>query len=138
MEVRKQSNETTSDLLNAIWGLRFAEIDLKLIEERKAESVFIQLNKDAKEVWNQYVQIYSNKELTPWERKAQFAMIKSLFYDYVINVPIPYGESKISFDSEKVCGFYFSKLEQPSDFYSFSNSDPLVNIGYITKTTLFL
>jgi CRISPR-associated endonuclease/helicase Cas3 len=137
-EVRMQSNETTSDLLNSILGLRFAEIDLKLIEERKAESVFIQLNKDAKEVWDKYVQIYSNKELTSWERKAQFAMIKSLFYDYVINVPIPYGESKISFDSEKVCGFYFSKLEQPSDFYSFSNSNPLVNIGYLNKTTLFL
>lgn len=138
MEVRKQSNETTSDLLNAVLGLRFAEIDLKLIEERKTESVFIQLNKDAKEVWDQYVQIYCQKELTPWERKAQFGMIKSLFYDYVINIPIPYGESKINFDSEKVYGFYFSKFEQPSEFYSFSNSDPLVNIGYTNKTTLFL
>lgn len=133
VEVRKQSNETTSDLLNAILGLRFAEIDLKLIAERKSESVFIQLNEDAKNVWEQYVALYSLEGITPWERKALFAAIKSKFYDYVLNVPIPYGESKINFDSEQFYGFYLSRIDQPSGFYSFSHLDTKLNTGYIDK-----
>jgi CRISPR-associated endonuclease/helicase Cas3 len=138
VEVRKQSNETTSDLLKAILGLRFAEIDLKLIEERKTESVFIQLNEEARAIWAEYMQIYSQKELTPWERKARFATIKSQFYDYVINVPIPRGESKINFDSEQIHGFYLSKIEQPSAFYSYSTLNSELNIGYINNRLVFL
>lgn len=133
LEVRKQANETTSDLLNAILGLRFAEIDLKLIAERKSESVFIQLNEEAKTVWEQYVALYSLVGITPWERKALFAAIRSKFYDYVLNVPIPYGESKINFDSEQFYGFYLSRIDQPTGFYSFSNLDTKLNTGYIDK-----
>lgn len=137
-EVRNQANESTSDLLNAILGLRFAEIDLKLIAERKSESVFIQLNEEAKTVWEQYVSLYSQEGLTPWERKAQFAGIKSKFYDYVINVPIQYGELKINFDSEQLFGFYLSRIEQPSGFYSYSPTDAKQNIGYTNKESIFL
>lgn len=137
-EVRKQSNETTSELLNAILGLRFAEINLKLIEERKNESVFIQLNKEAQEVWNQYIHIYNQRELTPWERKAQFAKIKSKFYDFVINVPIRYGESKINFDSEQINGFYMSSLYSPSIFYSYDENDFKLNMGYQNNENVFL
>ncbi len=133
-EVRKQSDETSSDLLDAIRDLRFMEIDLKLIQERKTESVFIQLNEEAKYVWERYVSLY-DEELTPWERKTKFASFKSLFYDYVINVPVPYGETKINFDSEQVHGFYLSSLEQPSAFYSYSANDTRENIGYDTNKT---
>ncbi len=129
-EVRKQSDETSSPLLDAILGLRFAEVDLSLIEGRKAESVFIQLNEEAKTVWEQYVMLYSTEGLTPWERKARFAAFKSRFYDYVINVPIPFGEKKIDFDSEQFHGFYLSSKEQPSTFYSYSDTDSTQNIGY--------
>ena len=138
MEVRKQANETTSDLLNAILGLRFAEINLRLIEERKTESVFIQLSKEAQEVWNQYLQIFNQKELTPWERKAQFAKIKSKFYDFVINVPIRYGEAKINFDSEQINGFYLSSFDSPSLFYSYDKNDFKVNMGYQRIENVFL
>ncbi len=138
IEVRKQSNETTSNLMKAILGLRFAEVDLKFIEERKSESVFIQLNVEAKAVWEQYLAIYNQAGLTPWERKARFASIKSIFYDYVINVPIRYGESKISFDSEQTHGFYLSRIDQPSDFYSFSLIDSKLNTGYTNNKLIFL
>ncbi len=137
-EVRKQANETTSDLLNAILGLRFAEINLKLIEECKTESVFIQLSKEAEEVWNQYLQIYSQKEVTSWERKAQFARIKSKFYDFVINVPIRYGESKINFDSEQINGFYLSSFDSPSSFYHYDANDLKFNIGYQRIENVFI
>lgn len=133
-EVRKQSDETSSDLLDAIQTLRFMEINLKLIEERETESVFVQLNEEAKNVWERYVSLY-DIELTPWERKAKFASFKSLFYDYVINVPVPYGETKINFDSEQVHGFYLSKLEQPTAFYSYSENDTSKNTGFNTSKT---
>ncbi len=129
-EVRKQSDETFSPLLDAILGLRFAEIDLSLIEERKAESVFIQLNEEAWAVWEQYIALYGQEGLTPWERKAKFAVFKSKFYDYVINVPVKYGEKKIDFDSEQFYGFYLSKLNQTSPFYSYSETDSTINTGY--------
>jgi CRISPR-associated endonuclease/helicase Cas3 len=129
-EVRKQSDRTSSPLLEAILGLRFAEVGLSLIEERKTESVFIQLNAEAKVVWEKYVALYSQEGLTAWERKSLFAAFKSEFYDYVINVPVPSGDTKISFDSEKVLGFYLSKKEQPSHFYSYSPLNPRINTGY--------
>ena len=137
-EVRKQSDGTSSDLLSAILGLQFAQIDLKLIEERKTESVFIQLNEDAKAVWKQYVALYSQEELTPWERKAKFADFKSRFYDYVINVPVPYGEASISFDSAKELGFYVSQLDYPSSFYNYNEEDSSVNTGYNTGSSVIL
>ena len=137
-EVRKQSDETSSNLLNAILQLQFAQINLKLIEERQTESVFIQLNEKAKEVWEQYESLYSVEGLTPWERKAQFASFKSKFYDYVINVPVPYNESKINFDSEQIYGFYLSKIDQPSQFYSYSPNNSKLNIGYNNNESIFL
>jgi len=137
-EVRKQSKETSSPLLDAILGLRFAEIDLSLIEERKTESVFIQLNKVAKEIWEQYIELYSIEGLAPWVRKARFGSFKSKFYDYVINVPVPFTESKINFDSEIIHGFYLSKLNQPSSFYSYAKNNSKKNLGYTDLRSIIL
>ena len=137
-EVRKQSNETTSELLNAILGLKFKEVNLELIKERKTESVFIQLNRQAEEVWGKYLAIYRDEKLNPWERKAKFAEIKSDFYDYVINVPISYGESMINFDSEQINGFYVSYFENPSKFYQYDPINFRNNLGYIKQQTILL
>jgi len=81
--------------------------------------------------------IYSKKDLMPWERDAEFSLIKSEFYDFVINVNIPWGESLINFDSEKIHNFYVSSLENPSKFYSYSNSNFEINTGYnVNKNTM--
>jgi CRISPR-associated endonuclease/helicase Cas3 len=138
IEVRKQSMETSSDLLKAVLGLKFQGVNLELIKERKTESVFIQLNEQSKEVWEKYLELNNNNKLTPWERKAKFSDIKSEFYDYVINVPIPFGELKINFDSEKIFGFYISLLENPSDFYNYNDSDFKHNLGYVKKQTMVI
>lgn len=137
-EVRKQSDETSSSLLDAILGLRFAEVGLKLIEERKTESVFIQLNEEAKAVWEQYVAIYSQEGLTPWERRSRFAGFKSQFYDYVINVPVPYNQASIDFDSAKELGFYLSSLESPSKLYNYNEEDYSMNTGYVSNSIVIL
>ncbi|HPR32839.1 MAG TPA: hypothetical protein PLK12_12115, partial [Prolixibacteraceae bacterium] len=138
LEVRKQSDETSSPLLDAILGLRFAEIDLSLIEERKTESLFVQLNPEAKLVWEQYIALYSHEGLTPWERKAQFAAFKSKFYDYVINVPVPYGQDSINFDIAKQQGFYVSSFDHPSSFYIYDENDGSMNTGYNPKDALII
>ena len=130
IEVKKQSENTSQPLLNAIKNLDFALVDFEMIEKIKSESIFVQLNERAKEIWGRYVEIYSRKELKPWERDAEFSLIKTEFYDFVINVPIPWGEPSINFDSEKTSNFYVSQLNNPSKFYSYSNTDYKLNTGY--------
>ena len=99
----------------------------------KTESVFIQLNVRAKEIWDMYVEIYLKRDLKPWEREAEFSSIKSEFYDFVINVPVPFDSTQIDFDSEKKFNFYVSEYENPSRNYHYSDSDYSVNIGYINS-----
>ena len=132
-EVRKQSDNTSQPILKAIKNLDFALVDFELIENRKTESVFIQLNERAKEVWDRYVDIYSRKELKQWEREAEFSAIKSEFYDFVINVPIPFDSKQIDFDSEKQFNFYVSELENQSLNYCYSSNDFSQNIGYVAS-----
>lgn len=138
IEVRKQSDNTSSYILNAILGLRFNEIDLKLIEEIKTESVFIQLDDRAVLVWENYVELINTNGLSPWELKSRFAKFKAEFYEYVINVPIPYNELNINFDSEKLFGFYVSKKDKPSQFYFYSPLNSKLNTGYKNYESIFL
>ncbi len=135
-EVRKQADNKSNELLPAMANFDFSKIDLKLIKERKSESVFVQLNEKAKNLWEKYVEIYSIESLKPWERKAMFSKIKSNFYDYVINVPIPWDRDTIVFDSEKEYGFYVSKLDSPSINYSYAKDDFTQNTGYNDEEVL--
>ena len=138
-EVRKQSDNTSQPLLKAIKNLNFALVDFELIENRKTESVFIQLNEKAKEIWDKYVNICSRKELKQWEREAEFSNIKSEFYDFVINVPVPFDSTQIDFDSEKQFNFYVSFLKQPSQNYCYSSSNFSQNIGYVaSQNTIYI
>ena len=137
-EVRKQSDKTTNKLLEAMQELNFALVDFELIDNRRSESVYIQLNYEAKNIWEQFIQIYSNEDLKPWEKKEKFSVIKSKFYDFVINVPIPWGEEHINFDSKKQYNFYVSELDNPSQYYEYSETDFTKNVGYVGKETAIL
>ena len=129
IEVRKQSDNTTNELLKAIEDFDFGNVDLKVIKDRKTESVFVQLNEFAKSIWDKYVDICS-KDLKLWEKEALFSKIKSDFYDFVINVPVPWDREHIIFDSEKEYGFYVSHLEHPSINYKYAQGDFTQNTGY--------
>lgn len=133
-EIRKQSDNTSQPLLNAIRNLDFQKIDFELIEQRKTDSVFIQLNETAKKLWNKYAEIHSQTDLNPWERDELFSNIKNDFYDFVINVPIPRNRETIAFDSEKEYHFYVSKLENPSQNYSYTFENIFENTGYKDMT----
>jgi CRISPR-associated endonuclease/helicase Cas3 len=129
-EVRKQADNKSNKLFPAMLNFDFSKVNLKLIAERKTESVYVQLNEKAKELWEKYVEIYSLDNLKPWKRKALFGEFKSDFYDFVINVPIPWDKDTIVFDSEKKYGFYVSELDSPSINYNYSESDLTQNTGY--------
>ena len=101
--------------------------------------MFVQLNERAKQLWDKYVEIYSISDLKPWERKSEFCTIKSEFYEYVINVPLPWNRDTIIFDSEKETDFYISKYNNSSLNYQYSENEFTQNIGYIDvlSTTKF-
>lgn len=129
-EVRKQSDNTSQPILNAITNLDFGKVDFELIENRRTESVYVQLNERAKEIWESYVSICVQKNLKPWERDELFSNIKSEFYDFVINVPIRYNSDSIDFDSPKEFNFYVSRLEQSSKNYIYNEGNHIFNTGY--------
>ena len=136
-EVRKQSETYVSKYLSAIHQFNFKDVgEFSLIEERKAESVFIQLNLQAKDVWDKYVTIWENPVLDIFQKKEEFAKIKSIFYDFVISVPVPINKKNIDFDNEKISGFYLSLFDAPSRFYNYDKEDLSVNTGYQEINTL--
>ncbi len=131
LEIRKQSESHFSKYLDALTKFNFKDVgEFSLIEEREAESVFLQLNKSAKKVWEEYADIWGNPDLNIFEKKQEFAKIKSRFYDFVINVPLSRGEKSIDFDGTPTLGFYLSKLEYPTKFYHYKENDFSVNTGY--------
>jgi CRISPR-associated endonuclease/helicase Cas3 len=130
-EVRKQSDSLLVKNLEHIGNLAFKDLgEFSLIEERFTESVFVQVNQTAKQVWEQFKQIYLNQELNIFQKRLEFGKLKSKFYDYVVNVPVPHGEKEIAFDSPKEFGFRLVKLGIPSGYYPYSDTDLLQNIGY--------
>ena len=136
-EVRKQSESHVSKYLEGIESFKFADVGkFSLIEERKAESVFVQLNIEAKTVWENYLQIWENPFLDIFQKKHEFSKIKSTFYDFVINVPVPRDKKDIDFDNEKMHGFYLSLFEAPSKFYNYDVNDYSANTGYQQINTL--
>jgi len=139
-EVYKQSENIVSEYIEAITKLNFKDIgEFKLIKEQNTESIFIQLNEEAVALWDDFTAIHDDEGLNKFQKKAAFSKIKASFYDYVINVPIPYGKSEIDFDSEKTkYYFYLSELENPSSFYQYSEDNYSMNTGYQSPTTMLI
>ncbi|WKN33899.1 CRISPR-associated helicase Cas3' [Porifericola rhodea] len=138
-EVHKQSLNVVSDISEAMTNLKFETVgSFSLIEEKNSEPVFLQLNSHAVDLWNQFTAIYDDDSLNKFEKKADFAKIKSLFYDFVINVPVPYGQEEIDFDRAKTkYHFYLSELEDPSSYYNYSEEDFTHNTGYVSQKSMY-
>ena len=138
-EVRKDSDNYQSKELAYLCQLKFADLGkFNLIDYRKTESLFVQLDAKAKDVWTQYEAIYRDPKRSIFEKREAFALIKSIFYDYVINIPVPYDQEHINFDSEAELHFYVSRLDRPSRFYSYDPTDFRSNTGYQPSTTITL
>jgi CRISPR-associated endonuclease/helicase Cas3 len=135
-EIKKQADVLVSPELTALQALDFEKVgEFDFVEERNTESVFVQLNKDAEQLWNKYAAISERKDLKSYERKREFALIKASFYDYVVNVPVPRNQQGIVFDGRKDHFFYVSHRERPSLRYTYAPDDFRQNTGYVPVTT---
>ncbi|GAB3780168.1 CRISPR-associated helicase/endonuclease Cas3 [Spirosoma horti] len=136
-EVKKQADVLVSPELTALQALDFKKVgEFQFVEERDTESVYVQLNDEAENLWQQYVVISEKKDLKPYERKREFALIKARFYEYVVNVPLPYEKGgvkakQIVFDGEKEHFFYVSYQKAPSSCYTYAFDDFRNNTGYV-------
>ncbi len=143
-KVRVRADNMESDLMKYLQELDFEKVGaFEFIEEQRTESVFIQLNKDAKIIWEAYLEIVENKKgLNSYDKKAAFAKIKGSFYDFVINVSIDFGRKSIDFDGEPECFFYLSKLENPSMCYQYDYENDGANfsknLGFVKKQQITL
>ncbi|WP_083940602.1 CRISPR-associated helicase/endonuclease Cas3 [Rudanella lutea] len=136
-EVRKQADVLVSQELTALQALEFEKVGkFQFVEDQDTESVYVQLNEEAEQLWEQYVAISNRQDLKPYERKREFALIKARFYEYVVNVPLPYlpngggKASQIVFDSEKEHFFYVSRRSNPSACYQYNHDNFRQNTGY--------
>lgn len=139
-EVKTHSDSRINKDLEHIERFEFASLgEFSLIAEKATESLFVQINEDAKWIWDEYCKIYSDEKTLIFEKRLAFGYLKSKFYDYVVNVPIPRtgGGKEIAFDSPPVLGFRLVMLENGSDFYKYSESKFLENTGYNELTNIF-
>jgi CRISPR-associated endonuclease/helicase Cas3 len=92
------SDDTSNELIESLTLFRYKSDNYKgirdfvLIEEDKyKKDVFIQLNDEARDVWEKAKRIVSmlrNKEIDVFKAKEEFEKIKPVFFKYVISVPI--------------------------------------------------
>ncbi len=131
-EIKKQADVLVSPELTALQALNFEKVgEFQFVEDQNTESVYVQLNEEAEQLWGQYVAISEQKNLKPYERKREFALIKARFYEYVVNVPIPFDAKSIVFDSPIDHFFYVSHRPKPSSCYQYAPDDFRHNTGYI-------
>ncbi|MBM7582844.1 CRISPR-associated endonuclease/helicase Cas3 [Caldicoprobacter guelmensis] len=123
----KKSNDLSRELLEAVYKMKYESVDgtrciadFKLIEEDYPKvDVFVELNEEAKQIWQRYIQIKEIKDL--FERRLHFSRIKADFYKYTVSVPqkmqnIPPAVKDFLYVSNNTLNEYYDK-----------------NTGFITK-----
>ena len=136
-QVKDLSDYADHSIRDALLNLCFQDTGkFKLIDEIDSESLFVALNDQATDVWDQYIAIQKNDSLSSLERRKAFTKIKSTFYEYVVNVPIPFNQQTIDLPYEPCYGFYLWEKAEPKDFYQYDVSYPAENIGYKALSNL--
>jgi len=89
-------DKDSRDNLGYIAGLAFKDLstNFKLIEEDYPKvNVFVEIDKEAAEIWRQYQEMQSEKNHI--ERSKKYLKIKKDFSEYMISVPEKFGHSLI-------------------------------------------
>lgn len=86
------SQQTSDKFINSLAILKYSSNDFegldcfRIIEKDYPEiMIFVEVDSEAKEIWNQYQELFSIRNL--FERKRKFEMIRSKFFEHVISVP---------------------------------------------------
>jgi len=91
-----KSDDKSDEILDAINGLMYENIELKLIDTTfPVENLFIQLDADAEQLWDEYQETLNIEDR--YVREERYNKIKSKLYSYVISVPKKYYQT----DEEK-------------------------------------
>lgn len=132
-QVKDLSVYSENKYLKSLLALNFEETgDFQLIENTKSESIFIGLNENAKQFWRFFLVIKEDDKLDVFEKKKAFAAIKAEFYDYVLNINIPYDAENIGLPFEPTLGFYYVDLEnQTVPIYNCNTNFTSNREGYV-------
>ena len=132
-QVKDLSVYSENNYLKSLLALNFEETgDFQLIEDSKSESIFIGLDENAKKVWAKFLAIKEDEKKDVFEKKKAFASFKADFYDYVLNINIPYDSEDIGLPFEPTLGFYYVDLEKQAKPIYNSNPDFTENKeGYV-------
>jgi len=85
------SSDSSSKIIELIEKIKISNItnDFKLIEENiEKEDVFVDLNGESSKIWLKYIELYSNNNLTNFEKRREFNKFKNSFKNYVISVDV--------------------------------------------------
>lgn len=136
-EVRQFADADEHPIFEALQQLEYGTVgEFRLIEERETESIFVELDEAAASVWQRYCALMDDQELSPMKRKKQFRRFRNQFYDYVINVALPFGESQINMDLSKERGYYHVELNSHTWHYSYDPDNPAKCEGYLSDPEL--
>ena len=120
-ELNKNKSDTRSnELENNIYELEFEEVSklFKLIEEQNKVQLFIEVDENASEVWNKYLDYLMIED--NFAKKDKLESIKGDFYKYVISI----FKNKCKENMENDMGFV-SKYQLENTYDE--------NFGYKTK-----
>ncbi len=109
---RGMGEKDSKDNLDCIAGLAFKDLskNFKLIEEDYPKvNVFVELDKNAANIWKQYQEMQSEKNNL--ERTKKYLKIKKCFSEYVISAPEKYAHNLVAEDSDMG---YISRDELPN------------------------
>ncbi|WP_292459932.1 CRISPR-associated helicase Cas3' [Methanothermococcus sp.] len=86
-EKLKGYDDSSRELLEIIKKFKYNDVpkNFKLIDEIPQINLFVNVEDDAEEVYDEYVRIKSIKD--PFKRRNEFLKIKKKFYQYTISVP---------------------------------------------------
>lgn len=104
------SNDESEKMVSYLFDLKFESLqkNFRLIkQDYEKVDVFIELDDDAKRIWQIYQGIQEENNL--FERRKLFLEIKKKFYDYVISVPEKF-KNQVGFDEKMGIG-RISKIE---------------------------
>jgi CRISPR-associated endonuclease/helicase Cas3 len=127
-----KSSDVSRELLAAVYKMKYESVDgstciadFKLIEEDYPKiDVFVELNEEAEQVWQRYVEIKEVKDL--FERRLQFSRIKANFYKYTVSIPL-----RIDNLPPEVAGFRYVANNVLDEYYD-------KNTGFITAGVMAL
>jgi len=114
----KKSSEESRELLSALYEMKYTSddetpciSDFKLIDDDYPKiEVFIELNDEAAEIWQKYLNIKKTKNLI--ERRLAFSQIKADFYKYTVSVP-----RNVQNLPPEVAGFRYVNKNSLRDYY---------------------